>query len=404
MSNGPKKKYYVSLGFHELDLLKTLGWGERAMYLELKRMSNFKTGEVGVFRNQALSWEELGRLVSVPSAQGRAAKLVDGKEAALMVGRLEAAGLVSGQGRRENKGLTLMLPLSPIGSAPNVAEPVKAAQQASTSTESATQPIAQAQQGDREDTESSAEVVSEDWGNEHLEIQSGAGLHEEEAGTLPETVVQPFSGVQPERSEHIEPAPVLKVDWEENGFPVEYHGDAEVDGVAPEKVACNQPDSREDAGSIMPRMPDSRSDEIHENLCSATVSVANEGSESLLKDVRNKIFFETNPGAGDSPAPCPPQASIPTPIFSEKSPGAVRASLTLADIRSRLAADRFLYPKGEETTHLMQQWIDRGISLPMFEKAIEKMKKKTNLLTPRALNGYLMEAEKLGKKRVKFSA
>ena len=54
------------------------------MYLELKRMANFKTGQVGVFHSQKLSWEELGRLVSVPSAQGRAAKPVDGKEAALI--------------------------------------------------------------------------------------------------------------------------------------------------------------------------------------------------------------------------------------------------------------------------------------------------------------------------------
>lgn len=97
MSTQPTAKRYLSLSFHEHDLLQGLGWGERAMYLELKRVSNFKTGQVGVFLSQKLSWEELGRRVSVPSAQGRAAKTVDGKEAALMVGRLEAAGLVSDQ-------------------------------------------------------------------------------------------------------------------------------------------------------------------------------------------------------------------------------------------------------------------------------------------------------------------
>lgn len=393
MSNESRKKHYVSLGFHELDLLQKLGWGERAMYLELKRMSNFKTGQVGVFRSQALSWEELGRLVSVPSAQGRAAKLVDGKEAALMVGRLEAAGLVSDQGRRENKGLTLMLPLSPIGSASAVAEPAKAAQQALTSTESATQPIAKARPDVQEDDETSAEVITEDWGNEDLEIQSGAGLHKEEASTLPENTAQPFAGIQQDRPEHVEPTPAVEVDWEEEDFPLEDRGNAEVAGAASEMDTGNPPDSREGAGSTPARMPDGRNDEIPENQGSATVSEVSEDTASLLTPVKNKTFVETKPRAGDTPAPCPPQASIPTPSPSEKAPGAVRTPLTLADIRSHLTAAGCLYITTKVSKEFMQGWINRDVSLSMLEKAIRKFKKEKKPLTPGALDQCLLELE-----------
>ncbi|MBA4093479.1 MAG: hypothetical protein C0489_05270 [Candidatus Accumulibacter sp.] len=401
MSTQSKAKRYVSLGFDELDQLQELGWGERAMYLELKRLANFKTGKVGVFRSQALTWEELGRRVSVPSAQGRAAKLVDGKEAALMVGRLEAAGLVSDQGRRENKGLTLMLPLSPIGSASAVAEPAKAAQQASTPTESATQPIAKARPDVQEDDETSAEVITEDWGNEDLEIQSGAGLGEEESGAFPENTAQPFAGAQQDGPEHVEPTPAVEVDWEEEDFPLEDRGNAEVVGAASEKDAGNPPDSREGAGSPPARMPDGRNDEILENLCSTRLPEANEGDDSVMTPFNKKSSFETEPRAGDTPAPCPPQASIPTPSPSEKAPGAVRASLTLADIRSRLAAAGFIYLTTPDSKTLMQGWIDRGISLEMFEKAMGIVKKGKRQLAPRAFNQCLVELEVKGKQRAK---
>lgn len=393
MSTQSKAKRYVSLGFDELDQLQGLGWGERAMYLELKRLANFKTGKVGVFRSQALTWEELGRRVSVPSAQGRAAKLVDGKEAALMVGRLEAAGLVSDQGRRENKGLILMLPLSPIGSASAIAEPAKAAQQASTSTESATQPIAKAQPDVQEDDETSAEVITEDWGNEHLEIQSGAGLQEEEGGAFPENTAQPFAGIQQDRPEHVEPTPAVEVDWEEEDFPLEDRGNAEVAGVAPEKDTDSLPDRLEDAGSTPARMPDDRNDENPENQGRATVSEVSEDVASLLTPVKNKTFVETKPRAGDTPAPCPPQASIPTPSPSEKAPGAVRAPLTLADIRSHLTAAGCLYITTKVSKKFMQGWINRDVSLSMLQKAIRKFKKEKKPLTPGALDRCLLELE-----------
>lgn len=392
MSNESRKKHYVSLGFHELDLLQKLGWGERAMYLELKRMANFKTGQVGVFRSQALSWEELGRLVSVPSAQGRAAKLVDGKEAALMVGRLEAAGLVSDQGRRENKGLTLMLPLSPIASASAVAEPAKAAQQASTSTESAVQPIAKAQPDVQEDEETSAEVITEDWGNEHLEIQSGAEIYAEEASTSSGNAAQPFAGAQQDGREHDEPIPEVEFDdWDED--PPEEHGDTEVAGAAPKKDADSLPDGLEGAGSTPARMPGDRNDEIPENQGRATVSEVSKDVASLLTPVKNKTFVETKPRAGDTPAPCPPQASIPTPSPSEKASGAVRAPLTLADIRSHLTAAGCLYITTKVSKKFMQGWINRDVSLSMLQKAIRKFKKEKKQLTPGALDQCLLELE-----------
>lgn len=274
MSTQSKAKRYVSLGFDELDQLQGLGWGERAMYLELKRLANFKTGKVGVFRSQALTWEELGRRVSVPSAQGRAAKLVDGKEAALMVGRLEAAGLVADQGRRENGGLTLTLPLSPIEKAATAA--ARPARQTA----------------------------------------ARAAKPGEEA----------------------------------------------------------QPEGGEDAGSTLARIPDDWANEIPENIDGARVPEVKASimSVMMLSEHLNK-FFNTETGSGDTPAPCPPQAATPTPIFSENPPGAVRASLTLADIRSRLAAARFIYLTTPDSKALMQGWITREVGREELEKAIAEV-------------------------------
>ena len=291
MSTQSKAKRYVSLGFDELDQLQELGWGERAMYLELKRLANFKTGKVGVFRSQVLTWEELGRRVSVPSAQGRAAKLVDGKEAALMVGRLEAAGLVADQGRRENGGLTLTLPLSPIEKAATAA-----ARPARQTAARAAKPGAEA-----------------------------------------------------------------------------------------------QPEGGEDAGSTLARMPDDWADEIPENIDGTRVPEVKASimSVMMLSEHLNK-FFNTETGSGDTPAPCPPQAAIPTPIFSENSPGAVRASLTLADIRSRLAAANFIYLTTRDSNTLMEGWITREVSLEALEKAIaELVRDDSKQLTPAAVDRCL---------------
>lgn len=401
MSTQSKAKRYVSLGFDELDQLQGLGWGERAMYLELKRLANFKTGKVGVFRSQALTWEELGRLVSVPSAQGRAAKLVEGKEAALMVGRLEAVGLVADQGRRENGGLTLTLPLSPIGSASSVVEATKAAPQASTLAEGAIEPMTEALSDVRGGAESTTGVIPDDWGDDPPEIQSATVL-DGEPSPLSGSAVQSFAGDQGDSRTQEEPVPEVEFDdWDED--PPESQGDAEVAGGKSKKDAGFLPDGVEDAGSTPARLPDDQRDKIPENLSSAMVSGGNGECPSLLTPVSKKTFVEAKPRAGDTPAPCPPQASIPTPTPSEKAPEAVRPSLTLADIRSRLAAADCQYMEKDMTKNLMKGWITRGVSLPMFLKSIQIVKTKQNDLTAKALDICLLELERLGRQRSKVA-
>lgn len=401
MSTQSKAKHYVSLGFHELDLLKGLGWGERAMYLELKRMSNFKTGKVGVFLSQALTWEELGRLVSVPSAQGRSAKPVDGKEASLMVGRLEAAGLVADQGRRENGGLTLTLPLSPIGSPAAVVEATKAAQRASTWTEGAIEPMTEALSDVRGGAESTTEVIPDDWEDEPPEIQSASAL-DGEPSPLSGSAVQAFAGDQGDSRTQEEPVPEVEFDdWDED--PPESQGEAEVAGGEPEKDAGFLPDAVEDAGLTPARLPDEQRGEILENPSSAMVSGGSGECPSLLTAVKKKTFVEAKPRAGDTPAPCPPQASIPTPTPSEKAPEAVRASLTLADIRSRLAAANFIFLKSADSTTLMEGWVERDVPAEMLDNVIgEVVRDDRKQRTPFELDRCLREriAECKGRGRV----
>ena len=49
---------------------------ERSQGQRVEALDKFKTGRVGEFFDQSLSWAELGRRISAPSAQGRAAKVV----------------------------------------------------------------------------------------------------------------------------------------------------------------------------------------------------------------------------------------------------------------------------------------------------------------------------------------
>ncbi|MBA3998644.1 MAG: hypothetical protein C0466_15975, partial [Candidatus Accumulibacter sp.] len=311
----------------------------------------------------------------------------------LMVGRLEAVGLVSDQGRRENDGLTLTLPLSPIGSAPAVAAPTTAARQASKSTESAIEPMTEAPSDVRGGAESMTEVIQDDWGDEPPEIQSGTELFEGEPSLLPGSTVQSFVGDQDQgdlRTQE-EPAPEVEFDdWDED--PPEGQGDAEVAGRAPEKDAGSLSDGVEDAGSTPARLPDERRDEIPESPSSAMVFEVNDEFPLLLAPVIKKTFVEAKPRAGDTPAPCPPQASIPTPTPSEKAPEAVRASLTLADIRSRLAAAGFIYLKTPDSKTLMQGWVTREVPMEMLEKVIAEVARDNRKQpTPTELDRCLRE-------------
>ena len=111
----PKKPVYISINVaEEKTKLLLLGFRERWAYLELKGMSNFKTGTCGDFKDQRLSYAQIATLVTVPGTQGRGDGKIDDTQAADFLKRMEAVGLVANIGRRANGGLRFDLPLSPI--------------------------------------------------------------------------------------------------------------------------------------------------------------------------------------------------------------------------------------------------------------------------------------------------
>lgn len=119
MSTKKKKgtgELYVSLDMNEMAILRQLGWRERWFYLECKLKSDFHTGEVGLgpFGRERLTHEQLSKQMTVPPSRGRESDVIDGKEVARLLMRLQQAGLVGEIERRENKGLYFVLPLSPI--------------------------------------------------------------------------------------------------------------------------------------------------------------------------------------------------------------------------------------------------------------------------------------------------
>jgi hypothetical protein len=114
-SSKPKKALYFSFNENELKALESLGFRERWAYVALKRLVNFKTGVVGVFDNQKLSYVGIAALIVPPPAvQGRGEGGIDDTQAKDFLQRMEAIGLVANIGRRENGGLRFELPMSPI--------------------------------------------------------------------------------------------------------------------------------------------------------------------------------------------------------------------------------------------------------------------------------------------------
>jgi hypothetical protein len=111
---GKKRKAYVSCNHDEWDALQKLGFRERWAYMQLKWMANFKTGMLGNFRKQKLTYQDIAGLVIAPGVQGRGQGNIDDKQAAEFVQRMQAVGLLVAHGRRDNGGLVLELPLSPI--------------------------------------------------------------------------------------------------------------------------------------------------------------------------------------------------------------------------------------------------------------------------------------------------
>lgn len=114
------KTLYVSFNPSEYVCLRQVGFRERWLYSELKWLANFKTGAVGSFYKQCLSYAKLAALVTVPEEQGRDRGLcsIDDKEAARILDRLERVGLVANIHRNKRGGLAFTLPLSPVGSMP----------------------------------------------------------------------------------------------------------------------------------------------------------------------------------------------------------------------------------------------------------------------------------------------
>lgn len=112
-----KREVYISLDQEEMGRLRQLSWRECWLYLELKWLANFKTGEIGTFMRQCITYEQLAGMIGKPTGQGREAEHFDGKEAARSLMRMHKVGLVGGIGRRENNGLQFTLPLSPIDQA-----------------------------------------------------------------------------------------------------------------------------------------------------------------------------------------------------------------------------------------------------------------------------------------------
>lgn len=82
--------------------------------MQLKWLANFKTGMVGNFRKQRLTYQDIANLVTAPGVQGRGMGNIDDTQAADFMGRLADVGLLVQHSKRANGGLLFELPLSPI--------------------------------------------------------------------------------------------------------------------------------------------------------------------------------------------------------------------------------------------------------------------------------------------------
>lgn len=109
---------YISFNSDEWAALQKLGFRERWAYAQLKWLANFKTGMVGNFRKQRLSYQDIANLVTAPGVQGRGMGNIDDTQAADFLQRLAAVGLLVQHPNRANGGLLLELPLSPINRKP----------------------------------------------------------------------------------------------------------------------------------------------------------------------------------------------------------------------------------------------------------------------------------------------
>ncbi len=114
------KNPYVSFSKAETEALRAVCLRSFRLYFELKWLANFKTGMLGTFGKQKITYEYLAERVAIPTSQGRSTtnSIVDGKEVSRLIQRLEIAGLVADV-NRSDRGLTMYLPLSPLRAKPD---------------------------------------------------------------------------------------------------------------------------------------------------------------------------------------------------------------------------------------------------------------------------------------------
>lgn len=116
-----KRALYWSFNEAEMALmLGTLDADEALLYMALKKRSNFRTGEVGTFKNEHLTLQKLADTMARPSRQGKLATVYHRKEILRMLDRLRDRGLVADTQDQADR-LTLRLPLSPMRTPAEVA-------------------------------------------------------------------------------------------------------------------------------------------------------------------------------------------------------------------------------------------------------------------------------------------
>lgn len=126
----PKGETYVSFNRDEWTAMQKLGFRERWAYMQLKWLANFKTGEVGKFGRQRLTYTGLAKLVDAPPVQGRGMGAIDDTQARDFLQRMQAVGLVEDIATKPKGGLTFTLPLSPMERNKQPSEPSEKPSQA----------------------------------------------------------------------------------------------------------------------------------------------------------------------------------------------------------------------------------------------------------------------------------
>lgn len=104
---------YISLNREELLRLNNVSYEAFGLYMRLKEKANFRTGVVGRFFNQKLTYATFAKLMGRPASQGRAAMVFDSTAIKRLLAQLEETGLVVDHAFKDQK-LTLCLPLSPL--------------------------------------------------------------------------------------------------------------------------------------------------------------------------------------------------------------------------------------------------------------------------------------------------